>query len=44
MAWSGQASEHAAPYHCKMWSYTLIPRDEIAENWSLIGLLDRCAL
>jgi type III restriction enzyme len=39
--WCRQATEHAATYGGKPWSYALIPHDTINEGWSLTGLLDR---
>lgn len=41
--WCLNASEHAATYGGKPWSYLLIPHDEIAENVTLVGLAERFA-
>ncbi|MDP9362827.1 MAG: DEAD/DEAH box helicase family protein [Chloroflexota bacterium] len=41
VAWCRQASDHAATYGGKPWSYALIPHDAIAENWSLRDILAR---
>ncbi|MDP9469639.1 MAG: DEAD/DEAH box helicase family protein, partial [Chloroflexota bacterium] len=41
VAWCQRASDHAATYGGKPWSYALIPHDAIAENWSLNDLLAR---
>lgn len=41
VAWCQQATDHAATYGGKPWSYALIPHNAIAENWSLNDLLDR---
>ena len=36
--WCTQASDHAATYAGKPWTYVLIPHDVIAENMTLQGL------
>ena len=36
--WCRQASDHAASYDGKPWTYVLIPHDAIAENMTLEGL------
>ncbi|HYV50106.1 MAG TPA: hypothetical protein VFA20_34860, partial [Myxococcaceae bacterium] len=41
MEWCGYASDHAATYNGKPWRYVLIPHDEIAENMTLSGLVER---
>lgn len=39
--WCRRATEHAASYEGKPWSYVLIPHDAIAENMTLDGLAQR---
>jgi len=39
--WCANASVHAASYGGKPWRYVLIPHDEIVENMTLTGLVER---
>jgi len=39
--WCRHASSHAASYGGKPWRYALIPHDAIAENMTLVGLLQQ---
>ena len=41
LKWCQQASEHAATYRGKPWSYVLIPHDAIAENMTLSALANQ---
>jgi len=41
IAWCKNASDHAATHAGKPWKYALIPHDEIAENMTLAGLVER---
>jgi len=38
--WCRNASDHAAKHGGKPWVYALIPHDSVAENMSLVGLVD----
>jgi len=44
VTWCGHASDHAATYNGKPWRYVLIPHDDIAENMTFTGLLERYQL
>ena len=39
--WCRHASMHAASYSGKSWRYALIPHDVIAENMTLVGLVQQ---
>ena len=39
--WCSQATDYAATYNGKPWSYSSIPHDQIAENMTLKGLAER---
>ncbi len=39
--WCGHASDHAATYKGKPWRYVLVPHDDVAENMTLAGLVER---
>ncbi|WP_029352992.1 DEAD/DEAH box helicase family protein [Bosea sp. 117] len=41
LEWCRHASGHAASYGGKAWRYALIPHDAIAENMTLVGLLQQ---
>lgn len=41
LEWCRHASRHAASYGGKPWRYALIPHDAIAENMTLVGLLQQ---
>ena len=41
LEWCRHASSHAATYGGKQWRYALIPHDAIAENMTLVGLLQQ---
>ena len=38
VVWCRRATEHAASYEGKPWTYVLIPHDAIAENMTIEGL------
>ena len=42
--WCRHATQHAASYGGKPWTYALIPHDVIAENMTLDGLARQFAL
>jgi type III restriction enzyme len=42
--WCRRATDHAASYNGKCWTYLLIPHDAIAENMTLEGLSQRYAV
>ena len=42
--WCRRASDHAASYRGKPWTYALIPHDAIAENMTLSGLVKRSSI
>ena len=42
--WCRHATEHAASYEGKPWTYVLIPHDAIAENMTIEGLARQFAL
>jgi type III restriction enzyme len=44
MEWCRRATDHAASYEGKPWTYMLIPHDAIAENMTLEGLARQFAL
>ena len=39
--WCLNATNHSSTYGGKPWKYLLIPHDEIAENITLLGMLER---
>jgi type III restriction enzyme len=39
--WCVNATNHSSTYGGKPWKYLLIPHDEIAENITLLGMLER---
>lgn len=39
--WCKHASDHAKSYGGKPWQYVLVPHDVIAENMTILGLVDR---
>jgi type III restriction enzyme len=41
VAWCSRATDHASSHGGKSWSYSLIPHDAIAENMTLLGLVER---
>ena len=41
MKWCAMATEHAVAHGGKPWTYVLIPHTAIAENMSLVGLVER---
>jgi type III restriction enzyme len=42
--WCRRATEHAASYEGKPWTYVLIPHDAIAENMTIEGLARQFAI
>jgi type III restriction enzyme len=42
--WCGRATDHAASYEGKPWTYVLIRHDSIAENMTLRGLARQFAV